>query len=250
MPAECETVFRRGLARGRGAAMPRVSHHFVVSRPIDAVFDVVTTARFWTEWHPATRGVEGDVDHPARLGAPGPAVGGVGGAGRERQGWSTTGRITWPWKLSILAGGPAPADQLSPSLASRACQAGPRAFSSRFDSVSIFSQNLAAAGQCRAYARPSPRRGPPASPWSVEPSSTWSPRPGSSAGAPSARGVEGTSTTRPGWCRITEHVSIAGIEGSGVSGAGFGQVGWGAGRGRRLGSVRSARARRRPAGAC
>jgi uncharacterized protein YndB with AHSA1/START domain len=48
--------------------MPRVSHHFVVDRPIDAVFDVVTTARFWTEWHPATRGVEGDVDHPARLG--------------------------------------------------------------------------------------------------------------------------------------------------------------------------------------
>ena len=48
--------------------MPRVSHHFVVDRPIGAVFDIVTTARFWTEWHPATRGVEGDVDHPARLG--------------------------------------------------------------------------------------------------------------------------------------------------------------------------------------
>jgi uncharacterized protein YndB with AHSA1/START domain len=48
--------------------MPRVSHHFVVDRPIDAVFDLVTTARFWTEWHPATRSVEGDVDHPARLG--------------------------------------------------------------------------------------------------------------------------------------------------------------------------------------
>ena len=48
--------------------MPRVSHHFVVGRPIGAVFDGVTTARFWTEWHPATRGVEGDVDHPARLG--------------------------------------------------------------------------------------------------------------------------------------------------------------------------------------
>ena len=39
--------------------MPQVSHHFVVDRPIDAVFDVVTTARFWPEWHPATRGVEG-----------------------------------------------------------------------------------------------------------------------------------------------------------------------------------------------
>jgi hypothetical protein len=39
--------------------MPRVSHHFVADRPIGAVFDVVTTARYWTEWHPATRGVEG-----------------------------------------------------------------------------------------------------------------------------------------------------------------------------------------------
>ena len=32
--------------------MPRVSHHFVADRPINAVFDVVTTARFWPEWHP------------------------------------------------------------------------------------------------------------------------------------------------------------------------------------------------------
>lgn len=48
--------------------MPQVSHHFVVDRPIQAVFDVVSTARFWPEWHPATRGVEGDVDHPARQG--------------------------------------------------------------------------------------------------------------------------------------------------------------------------------------
>ena len=48
--------------------MPRVSHRFVADRPIDAVFNVVTTARFWPEWHPATRGVEGDIGHPARLG--------------------------------------------------------------------------------------------------------------------------------------------------------------------------------------
>ena len=48
--------------------MPLVSHHFVVGRPVGAVFDVVTTARFWPEWHPATRGVEGDIGHPARLG--------------------------------------------------------------------------------------------------------------------------------------------------------------------------------------
>jgi uncharacterized protein YndB with AHSA1/START domain len=48
--------------------MSQVSHHFVVGRPIGAVFDVVTTARFWPEWHPATRGVEGDIGHPARPG--------------------------------------------------------------------------------------------------------------------------------------------------------------------------------------
>ena len=48
--------------------MPRVSHHFVVDRPIEPVFDIVTTARFWPQWHPATRGVEGDIDQPARLG--------------------------------------------------------------------------------------------------------------------------------------------------------------------------------------
>jgi Polyketide cyclase / dehydrase and lipid transport len=48
--------------------MPRVSHSFVTSRPIEAVFDIVTTARFWPQWHPATRGVDGDTDHPALLG--------------------------------------------------------------------------------------------------------------------------------------------------------------------------------------
>lgn len=48
--------------------MPRVSHHFVVGRPIEDVFDVISTARFWPQWHPATRAVEGDIDHPARLG--------------------------------------------------------------------------------------------------------------------------------------------------------------------------------------
>jgi hypothetical protein len=47
--------------------MPRVSHHFVADRPIGAVFDVATTARYWTEWHLATRGVDGDIGHPARL---------------------------------------------------------------------------------------------------------------------------------------------------------------------------------------
>jgi Polyketide cyclase / dehydrase and lipid transport len=33
-----------------------------------SVFDIVTTARWWPDWHPATRQVEGDVDRPAQRG--------------------------------------------------------------------------------------------------------------------------------------------------------------------------------------
>jgi hypothetical protein len=29
--------------------MPRVSHDFVADRPIEAVFDLVTAARYWPE---------------------------------------------------------------------------------------------------------------------------------------------------------------------------------------------------------
>jgi hypothetical protein len=48
--------------------MPEVSHSFAVDRPLQQVFDVIATASFWPQWHPATRGVEGDIEHPARLG--------------------------------------------------------------------------------------------------------------------------------------------------------------------------------------
>jgi uncharacterized protein YndB with AHSA1/START domain len=48
--------------------MPQVSEQFIIDRPIEAVFAFVTTARFWPQWHPATRAVEGDIDHPAQLG--------------------------------------------------------------------------------------------------------------------------------------------------------------------------------------
>lgn len=49
--------------------MPRISHDLVVDRPVEAVFDLATTAKYWPEWHPATVRVEGDVDVPARLGS-------------------------------------------------------------------------------------------------------------------------------------------------------------------------------------
>lgn len=34
----------------------------------DAIFDLVTTARYWTEWHPATLAVSGQIERPMRLG--------------------------------------------------------------------------------------------------------------------------------------------------------------------------------------
>ncbi len=48
--------------------MPRVSQDFTVDRPIGAVFEIVTTARYWPDWHPATRAVDGDIGRPAQLG--------------------------------------------------------------------------------------------------------------------------------------------------------------------------------------
>jgi uncharacterized protein YndB with AHSA1/START domain len=48
--------------------MSRIANSILVHRPIAAVFDTATTARYWARWHPATRTVEGAVDHPLQLG--------------------------------------------------------------------------------------------------------------------------------------------------------------------------------------
>ncbi|MFN8498900.1 MAG: SRPBCC family protein [Anaerolineae bacterium] len=45
-----------------------VSNEIVVARPIAAVFDRATTAKYWPQWHPATVSVAGQIDRPARLG--------------------------------------------------------------------------------------------------------------------------------------------------------------------------------------
>jgi uncharacterized protein YndB with AHSA1/START domain len=39
-----------------------------IEGPTEAVFDLVTTARFWPQWHPATTGVSGVTQRPYRLG--------------------------------------------------------------------------------------------------------------------------------------------------------------------------------------
>ena len=48
--------------------MPSFSHQAVIERPIEAVFDVATTAKHWPNWHPATVGVGGQTERPAQLG--------------------------------------------------------------------------------------------------------------------------------------------------------------------------------------
>lgn len=48
--------------------MPHLTHEFVIARPIEDVFDAATTAKYWTDWHPATLRVEGAIHHPAQFG--------------------------------------------------------------------------------------------------------------------------------------------------------------------------------------
>lgn len=53
---------------GIGEFATRLRHEILIDRPIEAVFDVATTARHWTSWHPATQRVEGATQAPAQLG--------------------------------------------------------------------------------------------------------------------------------------------------------------------------------------
>ena len=48
--------------------MTTIANTVLVRRPLAAVFDTATTARYWRRWHPATRSVRGAVDHPVQLG--------------------------------------------------------------------------------------------------------------------------------------------------------------------------------------
>lgn len=42
----------------------RVVNEVRIDGALEPVFDIVTTTRYWTEWHPATIGVDGVVDRP------------------------------------------------------------------------------------------------------------------------------------------------------------------------------------------
>ncbi len=48
--------------------MTQVINTIQISGPLEAVFDLVTTTRFWPQWHPATVGVGGVSEKPFGLG--------------------------------------------------------------------------------------------------------------------------------------------------------------------------------------
>src|SRR5215510_8472373 len=48
--------------------MARVVNTVRIDGPIEQVFDLVTTTKYWPEWHPATVGVGGVTERPVALG--------------------------------------------------------------------------------------------------------------------------------------------------------------------------------------
>ncbi len=48
--------------------MSTVIHSIFISGEPSAIFDFVTTAKYWTDWHPATVGVSGQIEKPMRCG--------------------------------------------------------------------------------------------------------------------------------------------------------------------------------------
>lgn len=48
--------------------MIQITNSIQIHGPLEAVFDLVTTTRFWPQWHPATTGVGGVTERPMQLG--------------------------------------------------------------------------------------------------------------------------------------------------------------------------------------
>src|SRR5262249_55217918 len=60
---------RPGSGReGKGDAMALIVNIITITGPAEAVFDLVTTARYWPRWHPATLAVGGVTQRPFGLG--------------------------------------------------------------------------------------------------------------------------------------------------------------------------------------
>lgn len=48
--------------------MSQVTNSIFIRGAVNAIFDFVTTAKYWTQWHPATVGVSGQIENAMRLG--------------------------------------------------------------------------------------------------------------------------------------------------------------------------------------
>lgn len=48
--------------------MTQVTDTIKICGPLEQVFELVTTTKYWTEWHPATFGVSGQVEQALHLG--------------------------------------------------------------------------------------------------------------------------------------------------------------------------------------
>ena len=48
--------------------MTRIPKSIDLPRPVEAVFDFVTTPGNWPQWHPSSRGVSGTTDHSLEVG--------------------------------------------------------------------------------------------------------------------------------------------------------------------------------------
>ena len=48
--------------------MDSVTNKIIIAGPLAPVFDLVTSARFWKRWHPATTAVGGTTERPYQLG--------------------------------------------------------------------------------------------------------------------------------------------------------------------------------------
>ncbi len=48
--------------------MSQITNTIHIRGNANEIFDFVTTAKYWTQWHPATVGVSGQIENPMRLG--------------------------------------------------------------------------------------------------------------------------------------------------------------------------------------
>ncbi|MEZ4674163.1 MAG: SRPBCC family protein [Caldilineaceae bacterium] len=70
-----------------------------IDGPIEAVFDLVTTARYWPDWHPSTISVGGVIARPYQLGDSVRQVATIGG--RIRNGTWTVAKHVRPERVTL-----------------------------------------------------------------------------------------------------------------------------------------------------